>query len=170
MKKILSAMMVLVMLLAVLSSCATVGSGNTVTTSGTNTAVTLKFTVGTETLYTLNVTVNGDAPVVMDAVKTAMVENTGIQVSQLGDKVAAVDTYKDCTLEIEGKDVSFYWNYKLNDKAANKANETAIKEGDVIEFVFTRGSLNENNKIEETPYDPSTNEYYDPDAATTGAA
>ena len=169
MKKILSAILVAVMMLTVLASCATGTGTPSVTTSAVNTAVQVLFKVGSEVIYELDVTVNGDAPVVMDAVKTAIAEKSvDIAVSEGGDKIAHAGEYKDCTLTIDGKDVSFYWNFELNGEASQKADEQPIKEGDVITFVFTRGGLNAEDKLEEVPYDPSTNEYYDP-ASTTAA-
>jgi len=39
-------------------------------------------------------------------------------------------------------------------------------EGDEIVFVFTRGYMDANDDYQEGPYDPSTNEYKDPEAET----
>ncbi len=171
MKKIISMLVVAVMLLSVLASCATGGSGdNNANTSATNTAVKLKVVVGTDVLYDLDVTVNGDAPVAMDAVKAAIKDaNAELTLSEAGDKLASAKEYKDCTLTINDADVSFYWTFKLNDKAKNKPDETPIKADDVIVFEFTRGSLDASDNFVEAPYDPSTNEYYDPDTVTTAA-
>ena len=166
MKKILSAILACLMV-AVLASCAVGDTTPAETTSAVNTAVQVIFKVGEETIYELDITVNGDAPVVMDAVKTIIKEKAvDIAISEGGDKIAHADKYRDCTLTIDGKDVSFYWNFELNGKASEKADEQPIKEGDVITFVFTRGGLNAEDKLEEVPYDPSTNEYYDPEAVT----
>lgn len=169
MKKILSALLVAVMMLAVMASCATTGTGPAETTSAVNTPVKLIFKVGDNVEYDLDVVINGDAPVVMDAVKTAIeTKSVEIAVSDAGDKVTMVNTYKDCTLTIDGKDVAYYWNCTLNGEAKDKPDQTAIKENDEIVFIFTRGTMDANNKYAEAPYDPSTNEYYDP-ASTTAA-
>jgi len=167
MKKILSAILVAVMMIAVLASCATGGSGGSVTTSGTNTTVKLVFKVGEETIYGPNVTVNGDAPVIMDAVKE-MIKNKAFKVtiSEAGDKVSSVDSYRDCILTVNGSDVSYYWTCTLNGSKKENPKEEPIAEGDEIVFVFTRGYMDANDDYQEGPYDPSTNEYKDPEAET----
>lgn len=162
MKKIFSVILATVMMLATLASCTTPG-GPSDETSGVNTTVTLKFMVGTESVYEGTVTVNGDTPVVIDAVRAAAEDaSVGIAVSELGDKVLAVGTYKDCELSVGDATVMYYWTFQVNGRASQRPQEREISEDDVIEFVFTRGALNESNVFEEAPYDPTTNEYREP--------
>jgi hypothetical protein len=56
----------------------------------------------------------------------------------------------------------YYWTFQVNGRASQRPQEREISEDDVIEFVFTRGALNESNVFEEAPYDPTTNEYREP--------
>ncbi len=173
MKKILSMVMVAVMMLALLASCAT-DSGNDKpgeSTSAKNTPVKLVFKVGDEVLYDLSVTVNADTPTIADAIKTAAQEKKDIALDKAGKSLAQVKTYKACTLDVDGTEVNFSWACTRGKKPVvfNRLADTEIKADDTITFVFTRGAMDADGKFQEAPYDPSTNEYKDP-AETTGAA
>ncbi len=177
MKKILTLVLAMVMMLAMLASCATGGGdGSTTTdakddatTSATNTAVKIKFVVGDKALYELDLVVNADEPTIADAVKAAAKEHDDIALNENGDKLATVKEYKDCSLEIDGKDVMYFWHCEVNGKAKSKLAQTTIKADDEIVFTFYRGTTNAEDKYEEGAYDPSTNEYKDPDTVTEAA-
>ena len=142
----IAVLLVVLMLGSALVSCA----GEIVETT-----VTLKITVGSEQIFSGDITVTNANPTVLQIVKEAELHYPGafrVQYDEDDTQVVKINQYYNT--EIDGK--IYLWEYKINGEfpETGKASANTVKDGDVIEYVFDVGTP-VGNKFVYEPYDPS---------------
>ena len=129
MKKIISLVLSLMLVMCVFAACGSNQSENAVT-------VTVNFEADGEQFYSKEVTVYADEPTVLSAVQFLMDENDDIE-------ILLEDFYGALTVasvnDKANNDVAM-WEFKINDKdyteMSGRADTNAIKEGDVITWGY----------------------------------
>lgn len=142
----IAVLLVVLMLGSALVSCA----GEIVETT-----VTLKITVGSEQIFSGDITVTNANPTVLQIVKEAELHYPGafrVQYDEDDTQVVKINQYYNT--EIDGK--IYLWEYKINGEfpETGKASTNTVKDGDVIEYVFDVGTP-VGNKFVYEPYDRS---------------
>ena len=154
----IAVMLVVMMIASALISCA----GEVVETT-----VTLKITVGSDQLFSGEITVNNANPTVLQIVKEAELLYPGafrVQYDEDDTQVVKINQYYNT--EIEGN--IYLWEYKINGEfpETGKASANTVADGDVIEYVLDVGKP-VGNKFVYEPYDPALGLFPEEDVAET---
>lgn len=149
MRKILTVLLAVIMLVSVMTGCST---------SKNDISVTVSFTAGDEVIFNRTVIVDGENATVIDAVKEAMGQyNVNVVLNSNGYTVQSVNEYAACTKNDGERDLKFGWLYTLNgQEPTGFANAVTIADGDKIAYVFTY-SYDNNGKYTTEEYDSEMN-------------
>lgn len=143
-KRILSITLVMLFIIGTLSSCVT---------DATEISVTLSIKAGDDKIFNSKIKVNTESPTVIDAVNEAIATyGLNIDLDANGNSVVKINNYNDT--EIDG--ISYYWMYTINgvEPTTGKASSNAIKDGDVIEYIFYSSDPGDNppTTLKSQPY------------------
>jgi hypothetical protein len=143
-KRILSITLVMLFIIGTLSSCVT---------NATEISVTLSIKAGDDKIFNSKIKVNTESPTVIDAVNEAIATyGLNIDLDANGNSVVKINNYNDT--EIDG--ISYYWMYTINgvEPTTGKASSNAIKDGDVIEYIFYSSDPGDNppTTLKSQPY------------------